>query len=216
VRLSEGVSRGFSPDGMSIAVQPPGTDYLEMIPIGVGTGRRIPLGGLAETVWWAATPDGKQFVLWGHQAGEGKRYFLIPVDGSMPARPISPTGVLDRFAIAPDSARLVTVNVEGALIIVPFDGGEPQRVAGGEAGDRPIQWSADGGSIFVYKGGRVEVPIDRIDLATGSRSRWHVLRPADPAGIMDIFPIHMTRDGEKYAYSYRRFMSDLYVVEGLS
>ena len=78
-----------------------------------------------------------------------------------------------------------------------------------------MQWGADGGSIFVYKPGRVEISIDRIELATGTRSRWQLLRPADPAGIMDIFPIVMTRDGASYAYSYRRFMSDLYVVEGL-
>jgi hypothetical protein len=84
-----------------------------------------------------------------------------------------------------------------------------------EVGDRPLQWSADGGSIFVIKPGRVEVGIDRIELATGARSRWQLLRPDDPAGIMDIFPIVITRDGAHYAYSYRRFMSDLYVVEGL-
>ena len=43
-----------------------------------------------------------------------------------------------------------------------------------------------------------------------------MLRPGDPAGIMDIMPIQLTRDGERYAYSYRRFMSDLYIVEGLT
>ena len=216
VRLSEGVARAFSPDGMSIAVQRPGADYLEIVPIGVGTGHRVSLGGLAEAVWWDWTPDGRHMVVWGHEAGGGKRHFLIAIDGSAPPRPISPSGATDRYAIAPDSARLVMVDADGRLIIVPFDGGEPQPVAGSEAGDRPVQWSADGGSIFVYKPGRVEVAIDRIDLRNGSRSRWQVLRPADPAGIMDIMPIHMTRDGEKYAYSYRRFMSDLYIVEGLA
>jgi hypothetical protein len=39
------------------------------------------------------------------------------------------------------------------------------------------------------------------------------LRPDDPAGILDIFPIRITRDGS--AYFYRRFLSDLYVIDGV-
>ena len=50
-------------------------------------------------------------------------------------------------------------------------------------------------------------------LSTAERIKWHVLRPDDAAGIMDIFPVIMTRDGEKYVYSFRRFLSDLYVVD---
>ena len=100
------------------------------------------------------------------------------------------------------------------MVIVPFEG-EPRPVLGAEPGDRPVQWSGDGGSIFVLRPGRVEAAIDRIELSSGTRSLWQLLRPADPAGIMDIHPINMTRDGSRYAYSYRRFMSDLYIVKGL-
>ena len=110
---------------------------------------------------------------------------------------------------------MVTVTEDDRMIIVPFDGGDPRPVPGAVPGDRPIQWSDDGGSIFVFQPGRVEVPIDRIELASGSRSRWLVIRPDDPAGILDIWPITITRDGTRYAYSYRRFLSDLYVVDGL-
>jgi len=214
VRLGEGAGRSFSPDGASIAIRPPGADFLEIVPIGVGTSRRVPLGNL-EIVWWSSTPDGKQMIVWGHQAGGASRHFAIAIDGSAPPRPITPEGSKVLFAIAPDSARLLTQMADDRLVIVPFDGSDQQPVPGAEAGDRPLQWSADGGSIFVYKPGRVEVSIDRIELSSGARSHWQLLRPDDPAGIMDIFPIVMTRDGANYAYSYRRFMSDLYVVEGL-
>ncbi len=61
----------------------------------------------------------------------------------------------------------------------------------------------------------MEVGIDRLEISSGARSRWLLLRPDDPAGIMDIHPINLTRDGATYAYSYRRFMSDLYIVDGL-
>jgi eukaryotic-like serine/threonine-protein kinase len=215
VRLGEGTARSFSPDGLSIGVRPAGADYLDIVPIRVGTARRVPLGDWEEVVWWEWTPDGKQMVVWGHQAGGGSRHFAIAVDGGAPPRPITPEGSKVFFAIAPDSARLLTQMPDDRLVIVPFDGSDQQPVPGAEAGDRPLQWSADGGSIFVSKPGRVEVAIDRIELSTGTRSRWQLLRPDDPAGIMDIFPIVITRDGASYAYSYRRFMSDLYIVEGL-
>ena len=85
-------------------------------------------------------------------------------------------------------------------MILPFDGGEPQRVKGAEAGDRPIQWSADGESIFVYKGGRVEVrSIASISDRAPVRDGMCCVR--DPAGIRTSCD-HMTRDGEKYAYRF--------------
>ena len=126
----------------------------------------------------------------------------------------SPEGSKILFAIASDSRHLLTLTADDRLVVIPFEG-EPQPVKGAELGDRPVQWSADDAAVFVSRPGRVEAPIDRIELSTGARSRWQLLRPDDPAGIMDIHPINMTRDGARYAYSYRRFMSDLYVVDGL-
>jgi hypothetical protein len=101
-----------------------------------------------------------------------------------------------------------------APMLYPIAGGDPVPVPGSEIGDRPIQWSEDG-AIFVFRADRLHIAIDRIDLATGARTRWHDLRPSDPAGIMEIQPIYMTRNGAHYAYAYRRFISDLYIVEGL-
>jgi dipeptidyl aminopeptidase/acylaminoacyl peptidase len=214
VRLGEGTARSFSPDGASIAVRPAGADYLEIVPIRVGSSRRVPLQNLEECFWWDWTPDGKQMIVWGHGADGGNRHFAIALDGKSPLRAISPEGSKALYAIGPDSRTLLTLTADDRMVIVPFEG-EPQPVLGAEPGDRPVQWSGDGGSIFVLRPGRVEAAIDRIELSSGTRSLWHLLRPADPAGIMDIHPISMTRDGSRYAYSYRRFMSDLYIVEGL-
>ena len=101
-----------------------------------------------------------------------------------------------------------------APMIYPLAGGEPVPIPGSRPGDLPIQWSHDG-AIYVFRPDRLCIAINRIDLTTGARTPWHVLRPSDPAGIMDIQPIFMTRDGNHYAYAYRRFISDLYIVEGL-
>jgi hypothetical protein len=57
--------------------------------------------------------------------------------------------------------------------------------------------------------------IFRVDIATGERREWMTIRPDDPAGILDIMPVHITPDGKTYAYGYRRQLSDLYIVTGL-
>ena len=54
-----------------------------------------------------------------------------------------------------------------------------------------------------------------LDLATGKRTLWRSLAPADPAGVSQIGPIVMTPDGASYIYGYHRTLSDLYLVEGL-
>lgn len=41
------------------------------------------------------------------------------------------------------------------------------------------------------------------------------LRPADPAGVMNIQPVVLAADRVSYAYGFRRFMSELHVVTGL-
>ena len=86
VRLGEGSARAFSPDGASICVHPPGAAYLEIVPIRVGSSRRVPLGDLAECVWWDWTPDGTHVVVWAHQPGAANRHFAIAIDGSSPPR----------------------------------------------------------------------------------------------------------------------------------
>ena len=39
--------------------------------------------------------------------------------------------------------------------------------------------------------------------------------PPDPAGIVDVLGIRVTRDGRFYGATYARQLSDLYVIEGL-
>lgn len=61
--------------------------------------------------------------------------------------------------------------------------------------------------------GRTSLSIVRIDIASGERTVWQDIFPADLAGIVDIFPVRLTPDGAHYAYSYRRCLSDLYLVK---
>jgi serine/threonine protein kinase len=54
----------------------------------------------------------------------------------------------------------------------------------------------------------------RLNLATGRKQLWRELMPPDPAGVYFIRPPQFSSDGNSYAYSYARLLSDLYVVDG--
>ena len=82
-------------------------------------------------------------------------------------------------------------------------------------GDIPLDWTEDDGALFVSERGQCVLTIFRVDVATGERREWVTIRPDDPAGILDIMPVHITPDGSTYAYGYRRQLSDLYIVTGL-
>jgi hypothetical protein len=55
----------------------------------------------------------------------------------------------------------------------------------------------------------------RLNPATGQRTPWKELMPADPAGVATIGPILITPDGKTYVYGFHRTLADLYLVEGL-
>jgi DNA-binding beta-propeller fold protein YncE len=107
------------------------------------------------------------------------------------------------------------VGADGLAYLYSLTGGPTRTVPGFTAGEQPIEWSADGKSIYVYRPGELPAKVNKLDLATGKRTLWRTLAPADPAGVSQIGPIVMTPDGASYIYGYHRTLSDLYLVEGL-
>ena len=57
--------------------------------------------------------------------------------------------------------------------------------------------------------------IERMDLTNGKRTPWKSLLPEEPAGVVLIEAVRLTPDGQGYAYTYARFLQDLFVVDGL-
>ncbi len=81
--------------------------------------------------------------------------------------------------------------------------------------DVPIRWTADGRGLYLQRGPGVPARVDLLDVASGKRRPWKELTPPDPAGVLAIGPILLSADGQSYAYSYRRMIDDLFLVEGL-
>jgi hypothetical protein len=56
----------------------------------------------------------------------------------------------------------------------------------------------------------------RVEIATGRRTVWKTLAPADPIGVEDHRErTVITPDARSYCYSYLRRLGDLFVVTGL-
>ena len=91
---------------------------------------------------------------------------------------------------------------------------EPRRCRGTEVNDEPIQWSADGRSLFVSAQKRLAAQIFRVELATGRRTLVYEVGARDSAGA-DAPWVRITPDGKSHAYSFWRTLDDLFLVQGL-
>ncbi|MGH9460079.1 MAG: protein kinase domain-containing protein, partial [Vicinamibacteria bacterium] len=217
LRLGDGMGLAISPDNRwALALSDPfGKPKLILHPTGPGQARELELGDDFEPHPWASwLPDGSGVLLGGSLSGGGPRFFFNDLQGGA-LEPVTPEGT--RFinyshAISPDGAWVATVSPEDKLYRYPIGGGEGVPIPGGEVGDFPLQWDADGNHIYVYRRGGIPTQVLKLNLSTGEREIWKELEPADSAGVFTVSLIYMTRDGERYIYSYRRTLSDLYLA----
>jgi hypothetical protein len=213
VHIGDGRARAISPDGKWVAADTGVAGHLELIPTGVGESKLVRCDKFQQTLWWWFLPDGKRLLVLGSAADKTTLVLIVPLDGSEPT-PAGSGTLAWPLALSHDGERFVAPGPGERLMIHRIAGGETVAMPGTVPGVWPIVWSDDGRFVFVYPRGRTALTVDRVNVETGERSAWLELRPADPAGILDIFPVWITGDGEHYAYSYRRCLSDLYLVTG--
>ena len=210
VQLAEGFPGCLSPDGQWAVIRRPGARALSLIPTGAGEGRDLPRTDF--DVYKAAFfPDGRRLLLGGQAPGHSGRLYVQDLETGL-TRPITPE-MTGAGVVSPDGTRVATIGHDGHFLY-PVEGGERRPLAGPEDEEWPVQWSADGRFVYVHKQGTFPVRVTSIELATGGRAIWKELAPADPAGVTFVQPI-LTRDARAYAYTYYRYLSDLYLVTGL-
>lgn len=213
IRLGEGTGLSLSPDGqwalsrLNVVPSP-----LVLYPTGVGEMKRLKDDGLNHMTA-AFLPDGKRFVFTGTEPGHGARLYLESLDDATP-QAISMEGVRSNV-LSPDGKFVAARGPDEKVYLFPVGGGEPKVVAGVQPGEFPTAWSADGRSIFVIARGQIPAQVFRVDVATGQRTSWRSLEPADAAGIDTIRGVLISADDKAYVYGYSRTLSDLYLVQGL-
>ncbi len=215
IRLGEGSGLSLSPDGkwalsrLNMSPSP-----LVLYPTGVGEMQRLKDDGLNH-ISAAFLPDGKRFVFSGMEPGHGIRLFWESLDDAKP-HPFSMEGLSSGVVVSRDGQFVAARGPDGKVYLFPVNGREPKLVPDLQPFEMVSGWTADGHSVYVMSRGQIPAEIYLVDLATGRRTLWKSVEPADSAGIDTIGRVTVSADGKAYVYSYVRTLSDLYLVQGLN
>jgi Tol biopolymer transport system component len=212
----------LSPDEKwGLAMQSSPAPHLVLLPTGAGEPRELPPGGRFTYHWATWFPDSSRIIFAAEERGGLPRSYIQDLVGGLP-RPFGEAGMRATL-VSPDGKQIALSSLEGEQYLCPADGSGSasscRSIPGTEPGDFPVQWSADGGSLFVRGAEENPLTLYRIDLRTGNRARWKELVPAESAGFVEYGAgprgIRMTPDGGSYAYTYWTRITDLYLAEGL-
>jgi Tol biopolymer transport system component len=215
VRLGEGIALALSPDQkwvISTPLRSPGE--LILLPTKAGEPRLVTRDDINhfQARWF---PDGRRILFAGNEPGHGVRLYVQDLAGGKP-KAITPEGVATlAYSPSPDGKEVAAIGPDQKGYLYPIQGGEPRLSPALAATDTPITWDADGRSLYVYQRGELPAQVYRVEVETGQRRLLKKLMPADPAGVNIIWPIWVTPDGKSWVYGYRRYLSELHMVEGL-
>jgi eukaryotic-like serine/threonine-protein kinase len=216
----------LSRDGKWVAtcnVEP--TFSVVLVPTGPGAPRRVPLSGFTFTdLRVDLMPDGKSVLLWGRRQNEAVGFHVLDL-ATGNVKKISAPGA-SPFAFqqvfSPDGKWIAYVQVKGPTTegenlvdISRVDGTEAHQAMVIGKGEALAGWGPDSASLLVWDRNKVPADVDRIDIASGRRTRVATVQPPDAVGIGGIPSLQMTPDGTAYTYNVVRRLSELYLVEGL-
>jgi hypothetical protein len=158
-------------------------------------------------------PDGQRVLFTGQEAGRALRSWRQDLAGGPPVA-LTPEHVW-ALAISGDGRLLATTGESGISLYSTDGAAAPRLVAGSLGDDRPVCFSDDGRVLWAYRRDEVPAQVIRFDLVGGRRQVWRTLMPADPSGVYAVTEFSITPDGQSYYYSYKRQLSQLYLVSGL-
>ncbi|HET7207256.1 MAG TPA: WD40 repeat domain-containing serine/threonine protein kinase [Terriglobales bacterium] len=213
IALGRGFGVAFSPDNkwaLTATLKSPAQFILQ--PTGAGEARTVTHDQIdhGDGIF---LPDAKRVLFYGREPGRPARLFLLDLDTGA-TRPITPEGVAG-YALSPDG-KYVVAKSKQAWLRWPIESGDPTPVTGLKAGETPIAWTADGRQLYLI------IPAEArprrvylFDIATGKRTLWKSLGPADWTGAGAASVPYISGDGKHYVYTLSRALADLYVVTGL-
>jgi Tol biopolymer transport system component len=215
VRLGDGFPEDLSPDRKWVLATPKGSrTHWFLLPTGTGIPRALPPGPVVERFEANFLPDGRRIVFGGRAKDQRPQIFVQDVQSGV-VRAISPENTGSALVASPDG-RFVIGAMGAKRFLLPVDGGAPVPFPVMAPGDTALQWSSDGRGLYVRRGVTWPPVVDRIEISTGRRQAWKTIQPADPVGVDIVVRILVTPDGKAYCHDYIRFLSELFIVEGLT
>lgn len=117
------------------------------------------------------------------------------------------------LALSPDGTRVATVSPKGLVMSYPTAGGEGTPLQGFAPGDRPVQWNADGRSVFASRFQDRRLDFFKVSLDSGKRELWRSHAPQTAQSSIQRAII--TPDGRASVIALSHAWHELYVVEGI-
>jgi eukaryotic-like serine/threonine-protein kinase len=217
VKLGEGYALSLSPDGKYVAAQlPSDSSYITLLPTGPGEPKVIrirEINFVNGAMGWFK--DNNRFMIAGNQSGKKPRWWLYEISAAK-LTPITGEGIIGQKVLVSADQNSILARSEQGFAFYSTQGELQKEISALTIDDALIQWTSDGKGVFVVdRSAENPLEVYRVDLNNGKRTLWKVITPSDPAGIAGRGLVLMTPDGNTYAYTYRRVLSDLYLVPGL-
>jgi Tol biopolymer transport system component len=213
--LAEGFADDLSRDAKTVVATIDSGRKLVLVPTKAGDHKVLPNDGIVNYSGARWFPDGSHVLFTGvKDPNAGSRSYIQNVNDGSPPRPIT-TETTRALAISPKGDMMAVIGTGQGISLQPVTGGKQQLLKGTEVGERPVTWSEDGRSLYLFRRGEVPGHIIKLDIATGRRETWKTLVPPDAAGVYSIIEVQVTPSGFAYAYGYSRLLSQLYLVNNL-
>ena len=216
VRLGSGDASSVSNNGKWVLSQLPSqTNTFQLLPTGAGEARLLEATGLGlglmerRSQW---LPDDQGFYFVAFEPGHKLRTYLMRLNSGK-AEPVTPEGYAGAI-LSPDGKRLVVRDPEGHLFLFDLEKGQLKPLKGVQLGERCLNWDEKGSGIYLTSSDAYPVQIDHVSVSTGARVAWRTLQAVDPAGVGAVY-VAMPRSGEPIVHANLKYLSELYLVEGL-
>ncbi len=218
VRLGEGKGGALSPDGKWALSMFKADEQLELLPTGPGQALRIERGPIATYRAFGWYPDSRHIWFNGIEPGQPVRCYVQDIEGGKP-RVVLPEGWRGR-GVSPDGKQFAAARRGTdvpAFFLLEGSDRTARSIPGVVAGDDFLRWSADSRSLFLFQqtDGAHEARIFRVDLSNGRRELVKEISPTGRRGGGGFISAVVSADGKSWVYSYSRYFSDLFIVNGL-
>jgi len=216
VRLGDGMAQSLSPDGLwALAVLPGVQRSYSVLPTGAGQPKTLDFPAFQRVNFAKWFGDGKRILLAAAEPERQLRVWVYDIE-SAKLQPVTPEGIFGADGqLSTDGKFVLARCIEEGYCLYPVLGGTPQKVAGLETEDAPVGWTTDPDSIYTLRAGSFPAKVEIVNLSSGERTLWKEIVPPDLAGTVLPLSLQITPDGSAYVYTYRRVLSDLYLVKGL-
>ena len=216
VILGSGNAQSLSPDGKwALSILPPPNDQIVLLPTGAGIARPLERGPIERYQFARAnwSPDAKQIVFVGYEAGHGPRCYVQSVDEGKP-RPFTTEGTVF-CTVSPDGHILGVTEDRRGQLYRSAENPTPDKEFQFNPGETPGAWTADGKFLYLVEAAEAGTTVTRLELASGRRQFWKEIPVPPTDAETKSEQVILTPDGQSLAFSYSRHLSDLYLVQGL-